>query len=192
MHKNVTYNCRVAFLNGKILLIRPKMAMCDDGNYRETRWFTAWTKKRETEEFYLPRIIQAITYQTKVPFGDAVLALQVRVVVHKSIQTYPRQRTLLVGYRNWIWNLWGAMESIEFSYWYEFRWSRDFCQWFWILHGTEESIRFCGIGKDLSISSFVVCSKRVNFHWIFAKIPFGLEPRLCTWCTIHCPKRSIN
>ena len=76
--------------------------MCDDGNYRETRWFTAWTKKRETEEFYLPRIIQAITYQTKVPFGDAVLALQVRVVVHKSIQTYPRQRTLLVGYRNWI------------------------------------------------------------------------------------------
>ena len=80
MHKNVTYNCRVAFLNGKILLIRPKMAMCDDGNYRETRWFTAWTKKRETEEFYLPRIIQSITHQAKVPFGDAVLALQVRAL----------------------------------------------------------------------------------------------------------------
>ena len=38
MHKNVTYNCRVAFLNKKILLIRPKQAMCDDGNYRESRW----------------------------------------------------------------------------------------------------------------------------------------------------------
>ena len=28
----------------KLLLIRPKLKLCDDGNYRETRWFTAWTK----------------------------------------------------------------------------------------------------------------------------------------------------
>ncbi len=34
MHKNVTYNCRVAFFNQKVLLIRPKQALCDDGNYR--------------------------------------------------------------------------------------------------------------------------------------------------------------
>ena len=80
MHKNVTYNCRVAFLNRQILLIRPKQAMCDDGNYRETRWFTAWTKKREIEDFYLPRLIQAVTGQAKVPFGDAVLALQDTVI----------------------------------------------------------------------------------------------------------------
>lgn len=44
MHKNVTYNCRVAFLNRRILLIRPKMQMCEDGNYRESRWFSPWTK----------------------------------------------------------------------------------------------------------------------------------------------------
>lgn len=44
MHKNVTYNCRVAFLNRRILLIRPKMRLCEDGNYRETRWFSPWTK----------------------------------------------------------------------------------------------------------------------------------------------------
>lgn len=44
MHKNVTYNCRVAFLNRRILLIRPKMQLCEDGNYRETRWFSPWTK----------------------------------------------------------------------------------------------------------------------------------------------------
>lgn len=44
MHKNVVYNCRVVFLNQKILLIRPKLVMCDDGNYRETRWFTGWKK----------------------------------------------------------------------------------------------------------------------------------------------------
>ena len=33
MHKNVTYNCRIAFLNKRILLIRPKMILCDEGNY---------------------------------------------------------------------------------------------------------------------------------------------------------------
>jgi len=80
MHKNVTYNCRVVFLNKNILLIRPKQAMCDDGNYRESRWFTAWTQKRTIEEFYLPRIIQDITGQSKVPIGDAVLALQDTVI----------------------------------------------------------------------------------------------------------------
>lgn len=44
MHRNVSYNCRVVFYNKKILLIRPKMIVCDDGCYRETRWFSCWTK----------------------------------------------------------------------------------------------------------------------------------------------------
>ncbi|WAR07702.1 NADE-like protein [Mya arenaria] len=74
MHKNVAYNCRVIFLNKKILLIRPKMILCNDFNYRESRWFTAWKRVRETEEFYLPRMIQDITLQLKVPFGDAVIS----------------------------------------------------------------------------------------------------------------------
>lgn len=43
-HRNVAYNCRVAFLNKKILLIRPKLTNCDGGNYRETRWFSPWVK----------------------------------------------------------------------------------------------------------------------------------------------------
>jgi len=74
MHRNVTYNCRVAFYNGQILMIRPKMAMCDDGNYRETRWFTAWTKIRTLEDYALPRLITEVTGQTTVPFGDGVIA----------------------------------------------------------------------------------------------------------------------
>ncbi|KAH3725768.1 glutamine-dependent NAD(+) synthetase-like [Dreissena polymorpha] len=74
MHKNVAYNCRVIFLNKKILLIRPKMILCNDCNYRETRWFTSWKMERQTEEYYLPRMIQDITQQVKVPFGDAVLS----------------------------------------------------------------------------------------------------------------------
>ncbi|XP_046803487.1 glutamine-dependent NAD(+) synthetase [Lucilia cuprina] len=74
MHRNVAYNCRVAFFNRKILLIRPKMSMCDDGNYRESRWFTAWTKNFKTEDHYLPRMISQHTGQDTVPFGDAVIA----------------------------------------------------------------------------------------------------------------------
>jgi NAD+ synthase (glutamine-hydrolysing) len=73
-HKNVVYNSRVVVLNGKILLIRPKLKNCDDDCYRETRWFTAWTKLRQTEEFYLPRMIRDVTGQTKVPIGDAVIS----------------------------------------------------------------------------------------------------------------------
>lgn len=73
-HFNVAYNCRVVFYNKKIVLIRPKMMMCDDGNYRETRWFSAWSKPRQIEEYYLPRIIAAATGQHTVPFGDAVVS----------------------------------------------------------------------------------------------------------------------
>ncbi|KAJ3658260.1 hypothetical protein Zmor_010011 [Zophobas morio] len=74
MHKNVAYNCRVVFLNQKILVIRPKMRMCDDGNYRESRWFSAWSKVRQTEDYFLPRMISKFTGQTTVPFGDAVIS----------------------------------------------------------------------------------------------------------------------
>ena len=63
MHKNVLYNCRVIFLNGAILLIRPKLYLAMDGNYREMRWFTPWTKLRKVEEFFLPPLLVNITGQ---------------------------------------------------------------------------------------------------------------------------------
>jgi len=34
----VMYNCRLILLNKKVLLIRPKLHLANDGNYRETRW----------------------------------------------------------------------------------------------------------------------------------------------------------
>ncbi|KAM7299174.1 glutamine-dependent NAD(+) synthetase isoform X1 [Ixodes scapularis] len=74
MHKNVNYNCRVVFLNKKVLLIRPKMMLCDDGNYRETRWFMPWCKPRQVEEYFLPRMIREVTNQRTVPFGDALIS----------------------------------------------------------------------------------------------------------------------
>eukprot|EP00794_Sanderia_malayensis_P011791 gene11791-13011_t len=74
MHRNVRYNCRVIFLNKKILLIRPKMVLAISGNYRERRYFCAWKKVREVEDFVLPRMISKITKQDTVKFGDAVIA----------------------------------------------------------------------------------------------------------------------
>ncbi|XP_071942209.1 glutamine-dependent NAD(+) synthetase-like isoform X2 [Antedon mediterranea] len=74
IHKNVRYNCRVIFLNKKILLIRPKSAMCNHGNYRELRWFTPWSKPQQVEDFYLPEIISDITGQKSVPIGMGVVS----------------------------------------------------------------------------------------------------------------------
>ncbi|XP_042528514.1 glutamine-dependent NAD(+) synthetase isoform X1 [Dipodomys spectabilis] len=74
MHRNVRYNCRVIFLNRRILLIRPKTALANQANYRELRWFTPWARSRQTEEHFLPRMLQDVTNQDTVPFGDAVLA----------------------------------------------------------------------------------------------------------------------
>ena len=74
MHKNVRYNCRVFVLNGEILLIRPKMILASDGNYREHRWFTAWTHGWRTEAYTLPREIRALTVNHKVPIGIAGIA----------------------------------------------------------------------------------------------------------------------
>ena len=65
IHKNVNYNCRVIIHNKKILLIRPKMWLANDGNYRELRYFTPWTRHRQWEDHYLPRIIQAVTGQVR-------------------------------------------------------------------------------------------------------------------------------
>ena len=50
IHNSVAYNCRVFFLNGKILLIRPKIMLADDDNYRERRYFTGWSKMKKIEE----------------------------------------------------------------------------------------------------------------------------------------------
>lgn len=74
VHKNVLYNCRIIILDGRILLIRPKMWMANDGNYRELRWFAPWTKHKQTEAHFLPRLIQQVTAQKTVPFGDAVVS----------------------------------------------------------------------------------------------------------------------
>ena len=80
MHRNVRYNCRMLVLDGRLLLIRPKIALANDGNYREMRWFTPWPKHCHVEEFTLPRMIQAITGQISVPIGDGAVSTRDTVV----------------------------------------------------------------------------------------------------------------
>ncbi|EAQ90706.1 conserved hypothetical protein [Chaetomium globosum CBS 148.51] len=74
LHRNLRYNCRVICLDGKILLIRPKMWLANDGNYREMRHFTPWMRPRETELFHLPKILAELQGETHVLFGDAVIS----------------------------------------------------------------------------------------------------------------------
>jgi NAD+ synthase (glutamine-hydrolysing) len=72
LHKGVRYNCRLFLLNRRVVLIRPKLFLAMDGNYREARWFTEW-KRQDVEVFTLPRSIRALTGQHSCPIGNAVL-----------------------------------------------------------------------------------------------------------------------
>jgi NAD+ synthase (glutamine-hydrolysing) len=75
-HRGVLYNCRVICLDGRVLLIRPKLFLANDGNYRETRWFSPWSRQREVEVTDLPTVISELHGQKEVPFGDAVLGTE--------------------------------------------------------------------------------------------------------------------
>ncbi|XP_015574504.2 glutamine-dependent NAD(+) synthetase [Ricinus communis] len=63
------YNCQVLCLNRKVIMIRPKMWLANDGNYRELRWFTAWKQNEQLVEFQLPSDISKAINQNSVPFG---------------------------------------------------------------------------------------------------------------------------
>lgn len=73
LHRSVRYNCRVFLLNRKIVAIRPKMYMADEGNYRETRWFTPWENVQKLEDHRLPTRIRKLTGQSTVPFGVVII-----------------------------------------------------------------------------------------------------------------------
>lgn len=70
IHEGVRYNCDAYVLNRKIVGLRPKKFLADDGNYREPRWFTSWDKDRQVEDYNLPPILQAVTGQKTVTIGD--------------------------------------------------------------------------------------------------------------------------
>lgn len=74
LHRGVRYNCRIFLLDRKVVFIRPKMAMADDGNYRESRYFTPWPKHKELlEDFDLPPLTAAACGQKTCPFGFGLI-----------------------------------------------------------------------------------------------------------------------
>ena len=86
MHKSVRYNCRVFVCDGKILLIRPKLVLAAEGNYREPRWFAAWQKGWTTEPFQVPREIREITANSTVPIGCAVIVTHDTVLASETCE----------------------------------------------------------------------------------------------------------
>ena len=66
------YNCRILLLNSQIVMIRPKTRLALNGNYRESRWFTAWDDGSQglMTWFPLPTFITKMNGQIRVPFGD--------------------------------------------------------------------------------------------------------------------------
>lgn len=73
IHKSIRYNCRLISYNGKILLIRPKLYLANNGNYREMRYFTPWSRPKHHELYTLPKTVQAISGQVTVPIGDCII-----------------------------------------------------------------------------------------------------------------------
>lgn len=71
--RDVRYNCRAIVYNKRLVLIRPKISLANDGNYREMRYFSEWRLKGKTRNFILPKILRDIAGQIECPIGDAVI-----------------------------------------------------------------------------------------------------------------------
>jgi NAD+ synthase (glutamine-hydrolysing) len=86
IHRGVRYNCRVFVLDRRVLLIRPKLYLANDGNYREPRYFAAWRHRRITQPHSLPRVIRDIEGQRDCPFGDAALKFEDAVLASETCE----------------------------------------------------------------------------------------------------------
>jgi NAD+ synthase (glutamine-hydrolysing) len=60
LHDGIRYNCRVFCLNRKIVLIRPKCSLADDGNYRERRFFSQWKHTDKLFDHFLSDILREV------------------------------------------------------------------------------------------------------------------------------------
>ncbi|KAI0010311.1 glutamine-dependent NAD(+) synthetase with GAT domain-containing protein [Xylariaceae sp. FL0662B] len=75
MHRGCRYNSRAIILDGKLLCLRPKIYLANDGNFRENRFFTPWNRPRYVEKYNLPPRIQQHQGIRQVPIGDVILSL---------------------------------------------------------------------------------------------------------------------
>lgn len=75
LYAGARYNCRILCRNKQILMIRPKTALADNGNYREGRYFTAYQSPSsgEQEQIQLPTFWADKFGQCFAPFGVGFL-----------------------------------------------------------------------------------------------------------------------
>jgi len=76
-HSGSLFNARIVVLDGKILLIRPKMSLAMAGNYREGRYFIPWSPPQRVEQYELhelPAAARSLQDSAFVPIGDAVVS----------------------------------------------------------------------------------------------------------------------
>lgn len=91
IHRGVLFNCRCIILNGDIKLIRPKMTLASEGQFRENRYFTAWPR-RHVEEFALPEQIAKVIGKTTACIGDAIMAFRDILVGWESCEELFQER----------------------------------------------------------------------------------------------------
>jgi len=74
LHLGVRYNCRIFCLDRRIVLIRPKTHLANDGNYHEPRWFTSWKAPVNVLALHIlcPEL-QKATGQVAVPIGVGII-----------------------------------------------------------------------------------------------------------------------
>ncbi|KAK0413084.1 hypothetical protein QR680_006589 [Steinernema hermaphroditum] len=70
-HEGLLYSCMVSLINGKLVFIRPKISLKNDGLHRETRYFAPWNERKGVVQFELPQIFGF--EQETVPFGNGIL-----------------------------------------------------------------------------------------------------------------------
>ncbi|PTB43347.1 glutamine-dependent NAD(+) synthetase [Trichoderma asperellum] len=86
MHRGCRYNCRAIILDGKLLCLRPKIYLANDGNFRENRFFTPWNRPRYVEQYNLPPQIQQHQGTRQIPIGDVILSLNDTTVAAETCE----------------------------------------------------------------------------------------------------------
>mmetsp|Transcript_78360 Transcript_78360/g.153838 ORF Transcript_78360/g.153838 Transcript_78360/m.153838 type:complete len:795 (+) Transcript_78360:17-2401(+) len=99
LHNNVRYNCRVFCLNRKIVLIRPKISLADDGNYREKRFFASWDHTdKALHDHLLSDLLRKITNQTVVPMGIGIIATEETTIASEMCEELWTVRSPHISY----------------------------------------------------------------------------------------------
>ncbi|KAI9660429.1 MAG: glutamine-dependent NAD(+) synthetase [Bathelium mastoideum] len=91
IHRGVLFNCRCILLNGDIQLVRPKMTLASEGQFRENRYFTPWPR-RYVEDFTLPEPVATVVGKKTVCIGDAILSFQDTLVGWESCEELFQER----------------------------------------------------------------------------------------------------